>query len=78
MIYVSELKCEYKVNPIGIDTAKPRFSYVIGADHSDVMQSAYQIVVRNGNEVFWDSGRVESEQSIQIPYGGPVPAPKTR
>lgn len=78
MVNLTDVKCEYKKNPIGIDIEKPRFSYVITADRNDVLQSAYQIIVKKDAAIYWDSGRVESRRSIQIPYDGPALTPKTR
>ena len=37
------LKCEYKINPIGIDVKKPRLSWRIASSKRAVRQSAYQI-----------------------------------
>src|SRR5688500_10265168 len=59
----NHLRCEYFVNPIGIDARAPRLSW-----QSDVSrQSAYQIVVDGG---LWDSGKVQSSQSIHVAYAG--------
>ena len=60
----TNLRCEYFVNPIGLDARAPRFSWeCTGA----ARQTAYQIVVQDDA---WDSGRVESDESIQIAYAG--------
>jgi alpha-L-rhamnosidase len=80
------LSCEYREYPLGIDVAKPRLSWVIGA-HSDkgteaqsgrgIKQKAYQILVASTPEILakdqgdlWDSGKVESDQQNQIEYAG--------
>jgi len=78
------LRCEYLVNPLGIDTARPRLQWVLESQPGarGKKQTAYQIVVatneaalRAGKGDLWDSGRVNSSQSVQIPYGGkPLPA----
>ncbi|MCK7532130.1 MAG: hypothetical protein MZV63_14400 [Marinilabiliales bacterium] len=41
----ASLRCEYLVDPMGIDMAKPRFFWVIGHAERGQVQSAYQIVV---------------------------------
>lgn len=74
------LRCENRVNPLGIDTHKPRLSWMAEAAEPGVrglMQSAYQIQaasslsqLRSGKADLWDSGKVASDQSIQIPYRG--------
>ncbi|RPJ56823.1 MAG: alpha-L-rhamnosidase [Acidobacteria bacterium] len=72
------LRTEYKEDPLGIDSRKPRLSWKIESDARGVMQSAYQIrVARSENDlqgerpVLWDSGRVNSEESTHRTYDGP-------
>jgi alpha-L-rhamnosidase len=76
-VAVRQLRCEYRVNPLGIDVVKPRLSWIIESGRRGQMQSAYQILVagskeelkRNQGEL-WDSGKVESGRSNQIIYQG--------
>ena len=75
---VYALKCEYKTNPLGIDIKKPRLSWKIASSERAVRQSAYQIrsarrvdELTRGRELIWNSGKVLSEQSIHVEYGGP-------
>lgn len=42
---VGNLRCEYLVNPIGIDSPKPRLTWFIIDDRREAAQSAYQIIV---------------------------------
>ena len=74
---ISGLKCEYKVNPLGVDVVKPRFSWNLESNQRGISQSAYQLFVssslENLNENIpdvWDSKKVQSDQSIQIAYDG--------
>lgn len=79
-VVVGELRCEYLHEPLGIDTPQPRLSWILGADKHGARgqgQSAYQIVVAgNENELeagqgdLWDSGKVTSDQSVQVRYAG--------
>lgn len=62
-----DLKTEHALQPIGIDTDTPRLSWRMQADRSGASQTAYQIEVAG----LWDSGRVASDSSVAIPYGGP-------
>ncbi len=68
------LRVEYKKNPIGIDVALPRFCWKIRSDRRETMQTGYRVQVspaRDGFEnVVWDSGLQESDQSIHIVYEG--------
>jgi len=75
---VTSLRVEYKENPLGIDVRTPRLSWRIQADGRGVMQAAYQVRVsrtesalRTGSDLVWDSGRVNSDESIHRVYAGP-------
>ena len=71
------LTTEYKNNPLGIDVARPRLSWKISSPESNVLQSAYRIQVaatvqglEKEDGLLWDSGKVESSQSIHVEYAG--------
>ena len=66
---IKDLTVEYRTNPIGLDTL-PRFSWKLSGEKEHTLQTAYEIQVACGGRMVWDSGRVSSEQSILIPYGG--------
>jgi alpha-L-rhamnosidase len=69
---VANLRCEHKVDPLGIDVAQPRLSWQLRSDARGVVQSAYQLeVTRDGRKV-WDTGKVLSDRSVLVPYGGPA------
>ncbi len=36
-----ELKCEYAVDPLGIDVVQPRFSWILESSQRGEMQTAY-------------------------------------
>ncbi len=73
------LRCEYLVNPLGVDTPQPRLQWVLESPPGErgKKQTAYQILVaaseatlRTGHGDLWDSGKADSSQSVQVPYGG--------
>ena len=71
------MRCEYHINPLGIDVTNPRLSWIIQSQHRSWKQNAYQIIVAAGEENLkqnkgdlWDTGRVESSQTIHIAYEG--------
>ena len=73
----TNLRCEYAVNPIGADVLHPRFSWVLNHSERGRLQSAYRILVsstmeNSDNETgnFWDSGKVESDKSVNVEYRG--------
>ena len=76
---VTDLRCEYLVEPLGIDKPLPRFSWklVDTARTRGQRQSACQIAVEaeaaDGSPtraVLWDSGKVASSNSVNFLYGG--------
>ena len=76
-IKVVNLKCEYLYNPLGIDAATPRLSWLIKTQKNNVNQKAYQILVssdatklKNNVGDLWNSDTVFSDQSTQINYDG--------
>lgn len=74
-----DLRCEYRVNPLGIDNESPRLSWKIidPLNTRGQKQTAYRILVAssldnlNGNKGdLWDSGKVVSSQSVNNTYQG--------
>jgi alpha-L-rhamnosidase len=71
------LQCEYLTDPLGIDVEKPRLSWTIPLQRRGPRQTAYRILVASSPETLakdrgdlWDTGRVASEQSTFVEYGG--------
>jgi len=68
------LRCEYLVNPLGVDTPKPRFSWVLEHGERAQGQSYYEILVSskaNADEGdLWASEKVDSADSSQVVYAG--------
>ncbi len=73
-----ELRTQYTQNPIGLDEPEPGLSWKLEADARGAAQSAYRILVASDKEKLsegeadiWDSGRVASDEQVQIAYEGP-------
>ncbi len=71
------LRVEYKQNPLGLDAAHPRLSWLVEAEGRGRRQTAYQILVASSEENLaadngdlWDSGKVASAECAQIVYAG--------
>ena len=71
------LRCEYAVNPKGVDVVHPRLFWVLESGERGQRQTAYQILATSSEKNLdadrgdlWDSGIVKSDETIQIPYGG--------
>ena len=75
---VTNLRCEYKGNPVGTDILQPRLSWKLVSSERGTTQVAYQIRVAVSpaklakNELLWDSGKQSSDNSTQVVYGGPA------
>jgi alpha-L-rhamnosidase len=79
-VTATDLRCEYLIEPLGVDAIAPRFCWKLVSDSPGtrgIVQSAYQILVATSPDVLagdqgdvWDSGRVESNQSSQVVYHG--------
>ena len=67
---VVTLLTENLENPIGLDTRQPRFSWQLNNIIRNVLQTAYEIRVSEGKSPVWNSGRVESDESVQVQYAG--------
>jgi hypothetical protein len=71
--------------PLGIDDPSPRFSWQLQDPARGARQTAYELLVassvallQRGKADLWDSGRIESGQSLNLRYAGPPVAPSTR
>ena len=67
-----------------IEQKQPLFGWLVGSERSNTMQTAYRIMVSSSYENIhndigdmWDSGKTESEQSINIRYSGEPLNPNT-
>ncbi len=79
---LTNLRCEYRDNPLGINAAQPPLSWMIAAGGQKTegrgqKQTSYQGLVASTPELLdkdqgdlWDSGKVVSDQSIQMEYAG--------
>jgi alpha-L-rhamnosidase len=73
------LKTEYTATPLGIDVAAPRFSWQMQSEEQGCRQTACQITVTDeSNCKVWDSGKINSDSSLNIKYAGLQLKPRTR
>ncbi|HTM35205.1 MAG TPA: family 78 glycoside hydrolase catalytic domain [Terriglobales bacterium] len=73
------LTAESLSTPLGMDEPSPALSWRLEDARGGAAQSAYQVQVAtsiallaSGKPDVWDSGRVESAQSVNVPYAGPA------
>jgi hypothetical protein len=60
-----------------ISDPRPEFGWIVHSARNDDRQTAYRIVVTAGSEVIWDSGKVESGDSVNVEYAGKPLAPNS-
>src|SRR5580698_4379715 len=72
-----ELRCDYAVNPLGVDSQSPRLFWELQSNQRGQKQTAYEILVSSSPELLagtsgdlWDSGKISSGETIQIKYSG--------
>ena len=71
------LRCEMLKDPLGIDITEPRLSWQINSSQRNVQQTGYHIIVSSSREKIqrnegdiWNSGKIDSNVSVQVPYAG--------
>ena len=74
-----KLTCENLKDPLVVDVLKPQLSWVnvSAGDERGQFQTAWEIRIAatrdkllSGNSDLWNSGKVMSAESVNIPYGG--------
>ncbi len=80
----AKLKCEYLVDPLGIDTKKPVLTWQMDDGTMGASQSAYRIIVgtdsasvAKGKGEIWDTGKINSDKNLAEYSGNPL-SPFTR
>lgn len=79
-----DLRCEHRIDPVGIDNSSPILSWKIKSSQRGFVQSAYQVMVAadpvqliNNKGAVWNSGKQLSGNSIQVAYKGKALQPAT-
>lgn len=74
---IRSLTCEYRENPLGIDSAQPRLGWVLESGKRGDAQTAYQVLagtsiskLKPGKADLWDSGKLGSAESVHVVYSG--------
>lgn len=88
-VVLDDLRCEYLPHPRGIDVTQPRLSWKLAlppdSEAQGERQTAYHVRVASAGNLLdgdapdlWDSGEVESDQSVHVEYAGKPLASRTR
>ena len=82
---VNNLKCDYRIDPLGVDAMNPLLGWQLVSKQNNVLQTAYRILVADDAALLtknignvWDTKKTESSASIQIKYEGKILQPAKR
>ena len=71
-IVLSSLRCEFRINPMGVDVSKPRLSWNLQSNLRGEEQIACQVLVASSPELLakdkgdlWNSGKITSAENMQ-------------
>ena len=71
------LRCERLDEPVGVDTASPRLSWLVAGQARGDRPTAWQVLVSSAPELLaggmgdlWDSGRIDADAPPGVEYGG--------
>ncbi len=67
---IINLKCDGEKEPLQVSPEKLCFGWNLESSKEGDKQTAYRLVVKKDREVLWDTGKVESEACLYIPYQG--------
>lgn len=77
------LRCEYCINPLGVDRKNPRLSWILAHSDRGEKQTAYQIIVSSSLENIsnnigdvWDTGKIDSSAQLVVYNGLPLESRK--
>src|SRR4051812_36168156 len=72
-VTISSLTCEYRHNPLGIESSSPAFTWILKSNERNIAQSAYEIIVGDdldqvstGKGNMWAPGKISSSESTLI------------
>lgn len=73
------LRCDYLIDPLGIDVIRPRLSWVVQSDQRNQRQTGCQELVSDRRKALdrdvgtlWDSGKVATDETAQLYAGQPL------
>lgn len=76
-VTIDDLRCEHQTNPLGIDTHVPCLSWILESNQRNETQTAYEVMASSSPDKLakgdfdeLDSGKVLSDESINIAYAG--------
>jgi alpha-L-rhamnosidase len=84
-VTITGLRVDHLADPLGIDDPHPALSWQLRSPVNGERQTAYRVLVAStpgrltpGRADVWDSGKIASGASVDVPYAGPVLASTRR
>lgn len=82
---VANPRCEYSVNPVGVEDEHPVFSWEIQSNKKNILQAAYRILVASDSSLLakgvadvWDSKKINDGSNVGVTYKGESLKPGTK
>lgn len=69
-LILNDLVIEHQKSPVGIDVENPRFGWTLESGEPNTLQTSYQIMIYSDSRLIIDTGRIESDQSIEVTIPG--------
>jgi hypothetical protein len=73
----ASLRCEYRVDPLGIEEPAPRLSWIVESGERGQRQTACRLLVASSEKLLskdqgdlWDTGKLPSDETIGTAYQG--------
>lgn len=73
----TRLRCEFALNPLGVDSPQPRLFWKLESSRRGAHQTAYEILAASSAKNLmhdqgdlWASGKISSDETLHIPYAG--------
>lgn len=79
-VTLEDLRCEFMVDPLGINAEAPRLSWKLKSDAQNEMQTAFEVLAATSEALLtpeeadlYSSGKIEGDWSHLFPYIGKRP-----
>lgn len=74
---IYDFEIDHQREALGLTNPFPRFSWKIMSENENTLQMSYQLRLWQERNLLWDTGEVQSRDSVLIPYAGDALAPET-
>lgn len=72
MVELYNVYCKHQLSPAVVGDRKPCFGWKLRSDRHGSYQKSYRILLYHDQTLLWDSCVVETTETSNIPYNGPI------